>query len=434
MAEMHNLVRRQKDISNHKNSSTKDLPKLERSSSDESNQQVVKKKIFQERISLLDDYHASSNLNKSDYRGFYTAGIIFGFFFLSVDPILRYLNQGEIFPLVFINSFKDDFFLCLGHWPLYYIYSYVALILQKAIVKGFNQKIVSALQILSELFLFAYSYFIIMNRNWGTTHATFISFICCTHYFKLHSYKQMNKQYRETKNPCYPANISLENFTLYMWMPTLVYEHSFPRKDKVDYKYVVYKSSMAAFGILFGYIVCCDYIIPYTSQGNKIYWFETLFRIIFPFTILQMVLFWVVFENILNVFGELTRFGDRCFYQDWWNSTTFEEYNRKWNRPVHTFLYRHVYLECIENHKFSKKTAQIITFVFSAILHEWVFCLIFRTFKPIMTIFMLQQIPLFAITKHMKDKTSGNYLFWFGMILGPALIAVCYLRLDIPTI
>lgn len=71
-----------------------------------------------------------------------------------------------------------------------------------------------------------------------------------------------------------------------MWMPTLVYEHSFPRKDKVDYKYVVYKSSMAAFGILFGYIVCCDYIIPYTSQGNKIYWFETLFRIIFPFTIL----------------------------------------------------------------------------------------------------------------------------------------------------
>lgn len=111
-------------------------------------------------------------------------------------------------------------------------------------------------------------------------------------------------------------------------MPTLIYEHTYPRKDSIDYKYILYKSIMGILGIVFGYINCCDNIIPLLAKGTSIYWFETLLRIIFPFVILQIVLFWVIFENILNVFGEITQFGDRCFYLDWWNSTTFEEYNR----------------------------------------------------------------------------------------------------------
>lgn len=51
-------------------------------------------------------------------------------------------------------------------------------------------------------------------------------------------------------------------------MPCLVYEHSFPRKENIDYKYVVYKCFNSALGIAFGYIICCDNIIPYISMGN----------------------------------------------------------------------------------------------------------------------------------------------------------------------
>lgn len=28
-------------------------------------------------------------------------------------------------------------------------------------------------------------------------------------------------------------------------------------------------------------------------------------------------------------------FADREFYQDWWNSTSWDEFARKWNKPVH---------------------------------------------------------------------------------------------------
>lgn len=31
-------------------------------------------------------------------------------------------------------------------------------------------------------------------------------------------------------------------------------------------------------------------------------------------------------------------FADREFYQDWWNSTSWDEFARKWNKPVHVSL------------------------------------------------------------------------------------------------
>ena len=72
---------------------------------------------------------------------------------------------------------------------------------------------------------------------------------------------------------------------------------------------------------------------------------------------LWFVSFHLIWEDYLNFFGELTKFGDRLYYSDWWNAQNFEEFNRKWNRPVYEFLYRHVYLECIFNYNFPIRKA-----------------------------------------------------------------------------
>ena len=61
--------------------------------------------------------------------------------------------------------------------------------------------------------------------------------------------------------------------------------------------------------------------------------------------------FLIVFEIATNVYAELSGFEDRQFYQDFWNSTNFDEYSRKWNKLVHEFLYRHYYLEYLINWK-----------------------------------------------------------------------------------
>lgn len=50
---------------------------------------------------------------------------------------------------------------------------------------------------------------------------------------------------------------------------------------------------------------------------------------------LYFMFFFLFFDGMLLVWAELTRFADRQFYQDFWNSTDFAESNRKWNHVVH---------------------------------------------------------------------------------------------------
>ena len=92
------------------------------------------------------------------------------------------------------------------------------------------------------------------------------------------------------------------------------------------------------------------------------------------------------------------------------------------------FFYRHLYLELIIKWKLSKLKAQLITFIFSAMIHEFLLAIIFRIVRPIFFGFIVGQVPLFYITKFMSGRKSGSYLFWWGIILGHGLIVVCYLR------
>ena len=34
------------------------------------------------------------------------------------------------------------------------------------------------------------------------------------------------------------------------------------------------------------------------------------------------------------------------------------------------------------------------------------------------------------MTRFMRGRKSGNYLFWFGIVLGPTLIMTIYLKID----
>lgn len=101
-----------------------------------------------------------------------------------------------------------------------------------------------------------------------------------------------------------------------------------------------------------------------------------------PLFIMDFLVFYMLFECILNMLAEITGFGDRKFYEDWWNCTTWEEYARKWNTIVHEFLLRHVYVpslktgvsritdrQMIDIQK-NKLLASVFTFAFSAVLHE----------------------------------------------------------------
>lgn len=53
---------------------------------------------------------------------------------------------------------------------------------------------------------------------------------------------------------------------------------------------------------------------------------------LFPLLLEQLLTWYVIWECCLNVLAELTRFADRGFYGDWWNSVSWDQYARDWNR------------------------------------------------------------------------------------------------------
>lgn len=103
---------------------------------------------------------------------------------------------------------------------------------------------------------------------------------------------------------------------------------------------------------------------------------------------------YLIWETILNVLAELTFFADRSFYGAWWNSVTWDQFARDWNRPVHNFLLRHVYHSSISAMKVNRHTATIITFFLSACIHELVMWCIFKKLRGYLLFLQMCQLPV----------------------------------------
>jgi sterol O-acyltransferase len=144
-----------------------------------------------------------------------------------------------------------------------------------------------------------------------------------------------------------------------MWMPVIVYETEYPRSPQIRIRYAIQKSVNCMLAILGCYLIVTENILPVIYQKENFSFISSICSILLPVLTVNLLVFWMVFENYLNFFAEITRFGDRLFYMDWWNSNGLEELNRRWNRPVHMFLHRHVYREFIDSYNIKADTAKV---------------------------------------------------------------------------
>ncbi len=132
----------------------------------------------------------------------------------------------------------------------------------------------------------------------------------------------------------------------------------------------------------------------------------------------------------LNVLAELTRFADRGFYADWWNSVSWDQFARDWNRPVHNFLLRHVYHSSISACHLSRTSATLVTFLLSACVHELVMWCIFKKLRGYLMVMQMLQLPLVMLgrTRLLKGRSVlGNLVFWIGIFTGPSFLCSLYL-------
>ena len=142
--------------------------------------------------------------------------------------------------------------------------------------------------------------------------------------------------------------------------------------------------------------------------------------------------FYALFHSLLNGLAELLCFGDRAFYQAWWNASTIEEYWRWWNSPVHAWLKRHIYVP-LRAHGWSPGAAQAVIFGLSAFFHEYLVAIPMHLLRGWAFGAMLVQLPLIALTKawmHRYPHSSmGNFFFWIALcILGQPMLVMLYFR------
>ncbi|BGP39994.1 Sterol O-acyltransferase 2 (Sterol-ester synthase 2) [Rhodotorula kratochvilovae] len=231
-------------------------------------------------------------------------------------------------------------------------------------------------------------------------------------------------------NVTFPANVTVLNFIDYLLVPTLVYELEYPRTASIRPVYVLEKT-LATFGTFSVLLLIVEHFVYPVMPGPESSFFGSLLDLALPFTICYLLIFYIIFECICNAFAEITRFSDRAFYSDWWNSTSFDEFSRKWNRPVHTFLLRHVYATTIATYRLSKFSAAFVTFLLSALVHELVMVVVTHKLRMYLFVLQMAQLPLIMIGRapiFKRHPALGNLFFWLGLLSGFPLLAVAYLK------
>lgn len=174
----------------------------------------------------------------------------------------------------------------------------------------------------------------------------------------------------------YPQNITFGNLVYFWWAPTLVYQPVYPRTDKIRWSFVAKRLGEVFCLSAFIWLASFQYAAPVLRNSlDKIASldFASIFERLLKLSTISLVIwlagFFALFQSFLNALAEMLRFGDRSFYDDWWNSESLAAYWRTWNKPVYTYFKRHVYMPMI-GRGWSPVAASLIVFFVSAVLHE----------------------------------------------------------------
>ncbi|KAI9854436.1 MAG: hypothetical protein M1824_000362 [Vezdaea acicularis] len=237
----------------------------------------------------------------------------------------------------------------------------------------------------------------------------------------------------------YPQNLNVPNYVDYILCPTLCYELEYPRTASVRWTQVLFKT-LAVFGCIFLLtIISEEFILPVMAESalrledvhslteRALILAESISMILFPFMITFLLVFLVIFEYVLGAFAEITRFADRQFYADWWNSVDWLEFSREWNIPVHHFFRRHVY--GASRPHLSRPTATLVTFLISAVGHELVMACITKKMRGYGFLAQMTQLPIVMLqrTPWVRGKrVFNNVCFWCSMILGLSMMCSLY--------
>ncbi|KAI1143793.1 MBOAT, membrane-bound O-acyltransferase family-domain-containing protein [Hypoxylon sp. FL0543] len=237
----------------------------------------------------------------------------------------------------------------------------------------------------------------------------------------------------------YPENITMNNLTYFWWAPTLVYQPVYPRSEKIRWVFVMKRLGEVVCLSVFIWFCSAQYAAPVLWNSldkidhlDLVSIVERLLKLSTISLVIWLAGFFALFQSALNALAEIMRFGDRSFYDDWWNSAGLGDYWRLWNKPVYQFMKRHVFRPLI-GRGWSMSSASVAVFFVSAVLHELLVGIPTKNIIGVAFLGMMVQIPLIWITrvfekmKGPNGRLIGNCIFWVSFtVLGQPFAALIY--------
>ncbi|XBW38099.1 hypothetical protein QEN19_003690 [Hanseniaspora menglaensis] len=263
----------------------------------------------------------------------------------------------------------------------------------------------------------------------------------------IYSKLELENQSNLDNESSFPNNINFKNFFEFTTFPVVIYQTHYPRTNRIRKSYLFEKIA-AIFGIIFIMMNVAEvFMIPpamelieLSNQSNVEYKMLKvllyLTQLIPSFITMYVIVWYLIWDAILNGVAELTYFADREFYADWWNSVTWDDFSKYWNVPVHKFLLRHVFhaLKNLKDEKTGQKklttnSSIFITFFISSIFHEMAMFMLFKKLRYYIFCMQMLQIPLtYMHYKLLKNyPVIANISFWFSICVGPSLLCSLYL-------
>ncbi|XP_018023397.1 diacylglycerol O-acyltransferase 1 [Hyalella azteca] len=233
----------------------------------------------------------------------------------------------------------------------------------------------------------------------------------------------------------YPDNLTLRDLYYFLLAPTLCYELNFPRTSRIR-KWFLFRRALEVL-VLSNLVMALfqQWMIPSVKNSFKpfsdmdfIRTWERLLKLSIPNHLLWLTCFYIVFHSFLNTTGEILRFADRHFYDDWWNAEDVGTFWRLWNLPVHKWAVRHLFVPVMK-YSHNKFFASLLVFLFSALLHEYLVSVPLQMYKIHVFIGMVLQVPLITVSQTVARTLGcrwGNIIVWSSLILGQPLGILVY--------
>ncbi|KAM9760159.1 sterol O-acyltransferase 2 isoform 5-T5 [Dama dama] len=226
---------------------------------------------------------------------------------------------------------------------------------------------------------------------------------------------------------------SFSSYLYFLFCPTLIYRETYPRTPNVRWNYVAKNFAQALGCVLYACFILGRLCVPvFANMSQEPFSTRALVLSIMHATLpgifMLLLIFFAFLHCWLNAFAEMLRFGDRMFYRDWWNSTSFSNYYRTWNVVVHDWLYSYVYQDGLWLLGGRARGAAMLgVFLVSAVVHEYIFCFVLGFFYPVMLLLFLVFGGPLNFTMH--DRRTGpawNVLMWTLLFLGQGIQVSLY--------